>query len=136
MTDKDIEILANKMVNAYLDFDDNEDKASYEVFYEGYITGAKEMLKENAISERIIIGEQMEIDRLEKENRELKLLKEKMETWINRIRELKEENEQLKAQNKKMKCCGNCKHCDSDNPCRFHRENRQCDNYGFWELAE
>lgn len=36
----------------------------------------------------------------------------------------------------KMKCCGNCKHCDSDNPCRFYRENRQCDNYVFWELAE
>lgn len=45
----------------------------------------------------------------------------------------------IKAQNEiieEMKCCGNCKHCDSDNPCRFHRENRQCDNYGFWELAE
>lgn len=43
---------------------------------------------------------------------------------------------QLKAQIEKMKCCGNCKHCDSDNPCRFHQENRQCDNYGFCELAE
>jgi hypothetical protein len=46
------------------------------------------------------------------------------------------ENEQLKSRIERMKCCGNCKHCDSDNPCRFHRENRQCDNYGFWELAE
>lgn len=40
------------------------------------------------------------------------------------------------AQIEKMKCCGNCGHCDSDNPCRFHRENRQCDNYGFWELID
>ena len=46
------------------------------------------------------------------------------------------EKSKLVSQIEKMKCCGNCKHCDSDNPCRFHRENRQCDNYGFWELAE
>lgn len=53
-----------------------------------------------------------------------------------KILKLEEKNKQLKQQIDKMKCCGNCKHCDSDNPCRFHRENRQCDNYVFWELAE
>lgn len=62
----------------------------------------------------------------------LKMFREKE----NKGNKLEQENKQLKQQIEKMKCCGNCKHCDSDNPCRFHRENRQCDNYGFWELAE
>ena len=43
---------------------------------------------------------------------------------------------ELQKQMAKMKCCGNCRYCDSDNPCRFHRENRQCENYYHWRLKE
>lgn len=49
---------------------------------------------------------------------------------------LEEENEQLKAQIEKMKCCANCKYCDNDNPCFFHKEHRQCVDYLSWELPE
>ena len=43
---------------------------------------------------------------------------------------------ELTAQIEKMKCCGNCKFCDSDNPCEWHRKNTQCPNYSHWSLTE
>ena len=52
------------------------------------------------------------------------------------VLKLRVENEQLKQQIEKMKCCGNCKYCDNDNPCFFHKEYRQCVDYLSWELAE
>lgn len=59
--------------------------------------------------------------------------------WIKEFdkeRDLQKENERLKQQIEKMKCCGNCKFCDNDNPCFFHKEYRQCVDYSSWELAE
>ena len=53
-----------------------------------------------------------------------------------KIKELEKENEQLKQQTEKMKCCGNYKYCDNDNPCFLHKEYRQCVDYSSWELAD
>lgn len=66
----------------------------------------KELQKENKICEEIIIGEQQEIN------------------------DLKKENEQLKAQIEKMKCCGNCENKKSKPTCFF------CVKLKKWELAE
>lgn len=72
-------------------------------------------------------------DKYKEENEQLK--KDIIE--IEKVSDFRwEENQRLKAQIEKMKCCGNCKYCDSDNPCLFHREHRQCDDYCAWELAE
>lgn len=59
-------------------------------------------------------------------------------SWVRltEYQKLKEENRQLKQQTEKMKCCGNCKYCDNDNPCFFHKEYRQCVDYSSWKLAE
>ena len=49
----------------------------------------------------------------------------------------KQKNEQLKAQIEKMKCCGNCKHLDSDNDCYYHAHTRRdCSNMCGWELDD
>lgn len=80
------------------------------------------------------------LEQLERENIELKLLNGKMKTWINGIRELKEENEKLKQQIEKMKCCGNCKFQDMYGDCVLEAPiwcnkiyERGSDE---WELAE
>lgn len=75
------------------------------------------------------------LEQLERENIELKLLNEKMKTYINRFRELKEENEQLEQEKcellgiiqkkdeliEKMKQhigCKGCKHYGKERDCR------------------
>lgn len=40
-----------------------------------------------------------------------KAYQELVNGWVIDYRELEKENEQLKAQIEKMKCCKNCKHC-------------------------
>ncbi len=92
---------------------------------------AKEIL--DAIG--IVSQRNLKIERLEKENAELK---EIVSRSGYRIAELKHEVDELKAHckavddvNAKMKCCGNCKHwkeCNTKgNGCKNHHEK--------WELA-
>lgn len=49
-----------------------------------------------------------------------------------------EENEQLKQQIEKMKCCRNCKHWNVPDHAfdSFCEECDKCKNYSLWELAE
>lgn len=67
----------------------------------------EELLLEREVMERIIIGEQIEIDRLEKEIKE------------------------LRQQIEKMRCCANCKHS-----IYYACELKECGNLDRWELAE
>lgn len=46
------------------------------------------------------------------------------------------ENEQLKEQIEKMKCCGNCRKSRVGNPCPYWNDSFQCkkDNYKEWKI--
>jgi hypothetical protein len=48
------------------------------------------------------------------------------------LAKLKEENEKLKDQIARMKCCSNCKHV-RECRCKFACE---CGDYSYWEFAE
>ena len=50
--------------------------------------------------------------------------------------DLEKENEQLKAQIEKVKCCGNCKHRNNYNFPTLEEPCKKCLNYSKWELAE
>lgn len=60
-----------------------------------------------------------------------------LEETVEYFENLEKENEQLKQQINKMKCCGNCKHyCINDEDdfdcCRSYN----CTKFDKWELAE
>lgn len=77
---------------------------------------------------KIITLAQSLMQEIERYNKEL--------TEIERVADYRyEENEQLKAQIKKMKCCENCKHNYHD---RYNNLQCICNciNFDNWELAE
>lgn len=52
-------------------------------------------------------------------------------TFIEYVQKLEKENEELKQQIEKMKCCGNCKGvCNSDDVAYFCKNN----GYKLWEI--
>ena len=69
-------------------------------------------------------------DKLVKENAELKKELQDYQFNYDSIKELTEENADLKAQIEKMKCCGNCKNKKSKPTCFF------CVKLSKWELTE
>ena len=86
----------------------------------GYVDGAKEMQKENEELKRQVsyiednlrvVIKDIEDLRDSVANRLKEFIKERPGTSLSLLanKEIKEENEQLKAQIEKMKCCGNCK---------------------------
>lgn len=60
-----------------------------------------------------------------------------MDAWFDELKIAERENEELKAQIQKMKCCGNCKH--SSYSALFHQVvciKALCRDFDKWELAE
>lgn len=113
MTDKELKNKATEWIRSQGWSEENLPNDEYIQMCDAYVAGAKEMQEET--QKKIIEIEKVSDYRWE-ENQQLK-----------------QENEQLKAQIKKLHNCENCKHFKFNG---FHQQNECSKYYCEWELKE
>ena len=145
------EELEKKAEESYWKSDAYGGLSSKKCYVLGYVDGAKEMQKENEeLKQQVsylednlrVVIKDIEYLRDSVANRLKEFIKEKPHTSLVLLanKEIKEENEQLKAQIKKMQKCLICIHFKvynerSDNE-YYACELKECNNLYKWELAE